>query len=279
MKKINLILAFLSISTFLIAQVAPVFQVEVVGEKEEHIILIPGFSCSGEVWEETVELLKGTHTCHVLTFAGFADAPKSDEASWGVWRDAVADYIVEKKLGPTDLIGHSLGGMMALDLASSFPNLIRSITVVDALPALSTMQNPAFESKENLDCSNSVEMMVNQSTEQFEMMQRSSVAYMSSNMEKHDRIVSWALQSDRATLGQLFCELSNLDLREKLAQIKCPALILLEAPFKPMESVIAAQYEKLENAELAFAPKGLHFVMYDAPEWYAKQLSNQFQVK
>ena len=122
-------------------------------------------------------------------------------------------------------------------------------------------------------------MMTNQTSAQFEMMQRSSVGYMSSTAAQHDQIVNWAITSDRATLGKIFCELSNLDLRAQLGKVECPALVLLEAPFAPMESVIAKQYEKLENAQLTFAPSGLHFVMYDAPEWYAEQLAIYFSEK
>jgi len=279
MKKLNLLFAFVLIVQCAFAQLAPAFQVEIIGASEKHIIMIPGFSCSGDVWQSTVSQLSETHTCHILTMAGFADAPTSGDADWSNWKSHIADYIEQKEFKKASVIGHSLGGMMALELASSYPALIEEIIVVDALPSLAALQNPTFKSDENLDCSASIDMMINQSAEQFEMMQRANVAYMSASTENHDEIVSWALQSDRATLGKIFCELSNLDLRSQLGQVKCPTLVLLEAPFAPMEKLIAEQYKSLEGVQLNFAPKGLHFVMYDAPEWYAQQLTDYFSAK
>ena len=50
------------------------FQVEVSGQGD-HVILIPGLSCSGDVWQETVSVLQKNYTCHVLTLPGFAGQP------------------------------------------------------------------------------------------------------------------------------------------------------------------------------------------------------------
>ncbi|MBC7510822.1 MAG: hypothetical protein H7320_19065 [Ferruginibacter sp.] len=51
------------------AQQQKVFSVTVTG-KGQPVILIPGFSCSGDVWKETVNHLKNKYQCHVLTLAG-----------------------------------------------------------------------------------------------------------------------------------------------------------------------------------------------------------------
>lgn len=51
------------------AQQQKVFSVTVTG-KGQLVILIPGFSCSGDVWKETVNHLKNKYQCHVLTLAG-----------------------------------------------------------------------------------------------------------------------------------------------------------------------------------------------------------------
>ena len=272
MKKITLFITLFLLAQLSFAQQAAPFEVALHGSSEKHILLIPGFSCSGDVWESTVEQLKDSYTCHVFTMAGFAGIPTNGTADWNLWRKEIANYISAKQLGQTTVLGHSLGGMMALDLAASFPSLIKEILVVDALPCLAALNNAAFESQSDLDCTASINMMVNQSPEQFEMMQKSSIGYMSTNTDKHDEIVSWTLKSDRATLGKIFCELSNLDLRNELDQIKCPTRVLLEAPFQALEPVIAKQYGKLNEVQLNFAPKGLHFVMYDAPKWYASQV-------
>ncbi|MCX6146572.1 MAG: alpha/beta hydrolase, partial [Candidatus Kapabacteria bacterium] len=69
-------------------------------------------------------------------------------------------------------------------------------------------------------------------------------------------------------------DFSNTDLREKIKNIKCPTLILLEEYFKNLKPAIEKQYINLNNANLQFANKGLHFIMYDDKEWYLNQLNN-----
>ena len=77
----------------------------------------------------------------------------------------------------------------------------------------------------------------------------------------------------------MFCDFSNTDLRDKIATIKCPSLILLEAYFVNMKPAIEAQYKNLKNANLQYANKGLHFIMYDDKDWYLAQLTNFIKSK
>jgi len=46
---------------------------------------------------------------------------------------------------------------------------------------------------------------------------------------------------------------------------------LLEPSFKG-EKGITEQYSKLKTAQLEYANKGLHFIMYDDKEWYLNEL-------
>lgn len=53
----------------------PSFAVKVTGHGRP-VILIPGLSSSGAVWDGTVAHLKSRFECHVLTLAGFAGEPR-----------------------------------------------------------------------------------------------------------------------------------------------------------------------------------------------------------
>ncbi len=72
----------------------------------------------------------------------------------------------------------------------------------------------------------------------------------------------------------MYCDFSNTDLREKIKAVSVPSMILLEPNFKNIESAIREQYKNLGNADLRFAGKGLHFIMYDDKDWYLKQLND-----
>jgi pimeloyl-ACP methyl ester carboxylesterase len=58
-------------------------------------------------------------------------------------RRAVADSIREQHLEKPILIGHSLGGVLALAVAADAPDLVGGVMVVDSLPLLPASMNPS----------------------------------------------------------------------------------------------------------------------------------------
>ncbi len=110
------------------------FQVETIGKGKQTIIFIPGFASSGKVWEETTAKFEKNFTCYVLTMAGFAGAKPQSNPSFNQWAEQIADFIKKEKINQPIVIGHSMGGGLALNIASKHPKLIKKIIVVDALP-------------------------------------------------------------------------------------------------------------------------------------------------
>jgi pimeloyl-ACP methyl ester carboxylesterase len=209
----------------------------------------------------------------VLTLAGFAGIPAGNEPNIKLWVDEIAAYIRDNKLEKPFIVGHSLGGLMAQWLAADYPDLVSKIVVVDALPCLSALSNPEFKVNPAPDCAMFELSFTGMTTESFYKMQKTSMAMMVADTSRIETIVGWSVQSDRRTLARIYCQLLNTDLREKLKTVSCPSMILLEANFKGMNSQIAEQYQNLKGVQLAYAGKGLHFIMYDDKEWYIEQLN------
>ncbi len=250
------------------------FEVSKSGQGIKSIIFIPGFSCSGEVWNETKSIYEKDFTCYTLTMAGFAEVKAQPGATFKNWEISIANYIKENKIEKPILIGHSMGGGLALALASDYPELIEKIIVVDALPCLAALMNPAFKTEEKPDCSAMINQMTSATDEQFYQMQKMSISRLVADTLKQELIVGWSVKSDRRTFAEMYCDFSNTDLREKIKTIKCPSLILLESYFKNIKPAIEDQYKNLGNANIQYSNKGLHFIMYDDKEWYLSQLNN-----
>jgi len=183
----------------------------------------------------------------------------------------IAAYIKENKISNPVIVGHSIGGGLALMLASDYPELISKIVVVDALPCLAALQNPSFQANPNADCTPYVKQFESMSDAQFLGMQQQTIPSLMADTVHRAEAVQWSVRSDRAALAQIFCQFSNTDLRNTIASVKCPALILLESGFIAIQPAIAEQYKNLKNADLQYAGKGLHFVMYDDTNWYFQQ--------
>ena len=278
MKKISL-LFILIISLFNQASAAGnfPFSVKQAGDGNNAVILIPGFACSGDVWNETVDQLKSNHKCYILNMAGFAGVAPKENPEIRNCVEQIALFIQINKIDHPVIIGHSLGGVMALWLAADYPQLVSKIIVVDALPCLPGISNPTFAAKQKPDCGQFATGFATMDDKSFYQMQKVSMASMVSDTGKLETIVQWSMHSDRSTMALIYCQLLNTDLRDKISSVKCPTLVMLEPSFKALQSSVEAQYKNLKGAQLHYADKGLHFIMYDDSTWYFGQLKNFIQ--
>src|SRR5450432_1331191 len=116
------------------------FKVEVYG-KGETVILIPGFACSGDVWQAIVDKLKAKYQLHVLTLAGFAGVPPIDTPILKTAKNDLIKYVTDNHLNKPVLIGHGMGAFLSLWVASEEPSLFSKILCVDGVPFMSAMSN------------------------------------------------------------------------------------------------------------------------------------------
>jgi pimeloyl-ACP methyl ester carboxylesterase len=105
-------------------------------------------------------------------------------------------------------------------------------------------------------------------------MQKKTMPRLLEDASKLEMVVDWSVKSDRKTFAEMYCDFSNTDLRDKIATIKCPSLIVLESYFVNLKPAIEGQYKNLKTANFQYANKGLHFIMYDDTAWYLTQIGN-----
>jgi pimeloyl-ACP methyl ester carboxylesterase len=100
------------------------------------VILIPGLTASREVWKGTVAAVPG-YRYHLVQVAGFANTPPRGNAKGDVvapLAEEVARYISSRGLRRPAIVGHSMGGTVAMLVASRHPGLPGKVMVVDMLP-------------------------------------------------------------------------------------------------------------------------------------------------
>lgn len=271
MSKILLVLLLLAIKHVDAQHGKYPFDVKITGHGKQSIILIPGFACSGDEWNETRTLFEDNYRCYTLTMAGFAGVAPQAAPSFLNWENAIGDYVKANHIEKPVIVGHSMGGGWALALAADYPDLFSKIVVIDALPCLMAMNDPDFKQKEHMDTL-MVNKIVAESANVFYQNAKMAASHLCADTSRVASIVKWSIESDRRTYAMLYSDFSNTDLREKIGNIKCPSLILLESYFKNFKPQIETQYKHLENANLQYADQGLHFIMYDDFDWYKDQL-------
>lgn len=254
------------------------FEVTVIGAGPA-IILIPGLASSGDVWQSTVAALKADYQLHVLTLAGFGGVAPLTQDAWAQGflpsqQEAILGYIRQQNLDKPMVIGHSLGGYLALALAATAPELIGGAVNVDGLPALGALFAEAAASAPGESAAQTA------TTASFDPM--AIAKGMAKNEGWHQRIVNDMFRSDGMTSGRVMGELMQADLRPQLGNIRVPVLTLgaLQhgAPYSTPEQVQTNYEKQLANApaqyhRFAFAADSKHFIMADVPEWLNQQIS------
>jgi pimeloyl-ACP methyl ester carboxylesterase len=269
----TLLLSF-AITTGLLAQ-AP-FQVQVTGHGQP-MILIPGLSSSGETWDTTVAHYKDHFECHVLTVAGFAGVPRVPAPMLDAVRDGIADYIRQKHLDHPVIVGHSLGGFLALSLGSKYPGLVGKLVIVDAYPYLAGLMDPDMTPAKAKEAAAQMKHYIgDESQEDYERYVKSGVGTraMVESESNFNRIVAWGLKSDKSAVADGMSEMMATDLRDDIANIKSPTLVMgTWIAFKQYtdraktEANLHAQYAKLTGAKIEVNDTSHHFIMWDDPTW------------
>ncbi len=258
----------------------PTFTVRVVG-KGQPMLLIPGLTCPGAVWDETVAHYQKQYQCHVISLAGFGgNAPAAALADplLPAVRDQLLAYIQTQKLHKPVVVGHSLGGFLALALSTAQPDAIGPLVIVDSLPFLAAVQNPAATVE-------TMRPMAEQTRQRMLKGQlppaarRQMVADMVTDTARQAQVARWGAASDAPTVAQAMYDMYAIDLRNDIARIKQPVLVLgawaayaqYGSTKESTRAVFAQQYAKLPQARIELSEAGRHFLMYDDPTWFLAQ--------
>lgn len=258
-------------------------QVEVVGSGKP-VLMIPGLNSGAEIWRATCAALQPQVQCHLVQLPGFAGAAAADplpEDFLPAMRDELLAYAKAQKLQQPAVIGHSLGGVLALQMAIAAPDAVGPLVIVDSLPFYAAIQNPQTTAA-------SVKPMADQL--RAGMLAAEPAAYQAQAEAAlkgmlHDQghmpvLVRWARESDRATTAAAMHSMLVNDLRDAVAGIRAPTLVLGSwAAYRPMgatqastRGIFAAQYAKLPGVRIEMSAEGFHFLMWDDPQWLYGQI-------
>lgn len=249
-------------------------RVDVVGQGRP-VLMIPGLNSAASTWTQTCAALQPGVQCHIVQLPGFAGAPAvaTDHFLAGM-RDRLLAYLDDRRLDKPVVMGHSLGGVLALQMATEQPGRIERLVIVDSLPFLAGLRGMTPEAAKGAAAAMRQQMLA-ATPAQWEAGARQGAQGMSRDPANNERVYGWSLTSDRATSAQAMSELWAEDLRPLLPRIAAPTLVLgAWAAYEPMGSTLEStrkifetQYAGLKSARVVMSQRGYHFLMWDDADW------------
>ena len=256
-------------------------RIEVTGNGSP-VVFLPGFGCSGQVWNKIVDGLKKDHECHLITYAGFDGVPAIDTLWLSTVEQSIQQYLADKHLDRVTIVGHSIGGTFGLMLSAAPQSKVAQLVVVDMLPCIGLVMIPNFKPEYvTYDNPYNKRLLALNNTD-FKAMQKQMTATMCSDTLQQKQIVDWMMMADRKTYVYGYTELMRLDLRDTLKSIEQPVLLLAAGKYPTKEQILKTyddQYLNLKNKTLKFVDSSSHFVMYDQPQKLSEEITNFITIK
>lgn len=247
------------------------------------LILIPGLASSREVWSKQAVNLRKNYKLHLVQISGFAESAPVTNTENGVAKpaaQAIANYIRDEHILTPAIIGHSLGGEIALMLGARYPELVGSLTIVDALPFYSLLFDPRATPEIVKPRAEMIrKAMIAASSDQTLAAQTEAIANLVKTEAERPAIVRSGMQSDRKTVANATYELMTTDLRSELKHIRAPVKVIYAydaaygIPPAAVDSMYKDAYHSASKVIFQRIDGSFHFIMLDQPDQFERELT------
>lgn len=228
----------------------------------EPVLLIHGLGSSTEDWEPQVKALERQFTVITYDVRGHGQTAKpGGRYSVPQFAADAARLLVHLGLGPVDVMGLSMGGMIAFQLAVDHPELVRSLIIVNSGP----------------------EMVLRTWREKAVILQRKLIVRVM-GMRKMGEVLAdrllpapeharrrevfaerWA-RNDKGAYLRALSSLVGWSVMARLPQIQCPVLVVTaDQDYTPV-AWKQTFTNQMPNASLAVIPNSRHLMPIEKPE-------------
>jgi N-formylmaleamate deformylase len=222
------------------------------------VILIPGLTASRGMWASTVAAVPG-YRYHLVQVNGFGGHAAGGNAQGPVVEPVAAEiarYIDAKGLRKPAIIGHSMGGTLAMMIAARHPHKVGKLMVVDMLPQPSGLFGGGLAAFGGL-----AERLA--ATPEGRRLLGNFIGRFGADAP--------GKASDPDVVARATHDLGRTDLGPELPNIAAPMTVLFATPgTQTQEHALAVQdyraaYAGARTAKLRPIPESGHMIMYDQP--------------
>jgi len=222
-------------------------------------VFIHGWACDRSFWREQLDVFASDYRVVGLDLGGHGDS----QADRDVWSIAILGgdvqaVVRELNLKEVVLIGHSLGGVVALEAAHLMPEQVMGIVGVDAL----------HDAEEQY-----TEEIVRQVADDFKANFKETTSTFVRQMFPEDTdpalvewVISKACSANQQFILAIILETPNLNIKKRFMAAKVPIHCINAAPFPPMNTETKIETNRKYADFDVVMMKGVgHFPMLERP--------------
>lgn len=250
--------------------------VTTLGTSGPAVILIPGLASPRAVWDGVAPELARTHRVYLVQVNGFGGDAAGENAKPGMLEGIAADlngYIARHKIEKPAIIGHSMGGLLAMMMGARYPAATGSVLVVDSLPFFSLLFDPGMTVERARPFAEQARDRTLATPAATAPVTSDPGGIWSNTPEGRIKVANWGAKAAPAATAQALYEVMTTDLRPELSKITAKRFTVLYATGAgPQAKTIWEGGYVGSPARLVPIADSWHFIMLDQPKAFADAL-------
>ena len=239
------------------------------------VILIPGLGGGPFVYAGVIPELSAHHTVYAVTLPGFDGNAPVAAPYLPAFEKSMTDLIAQEHLAHPVIVGHSLGGHLAVKLAEDVPS-VAAVMAIDAIPLFPLARPGETPASRQAMADGYNTMMLGESQDAYSAQTKTFFGYLVTGDTNAALVADHGLKSDRSTEVKSATEMMMEDLGPKLASITVPVTVLAPASSDADVAATQAEYTQLyagtKKLTVTTIAPSKHFIMLDQPDKFRAAL-------
>lgn len=233
------------------------------------LVFVHGFPLSRGAWAKQVEAFKATHRVIAPDLRGLGESQSTEGLiSMGRFAEDLSALLQHLGTGPVILIGHSMGGYVALAFAKAFPQFLRGLVLVGTKASADTEEGAAARRATADKVRTSGPSVV------VDAMAPKMLAANNTDVAMATAVRGFmAGSTTEGVIGALLGMAERPDARTWLGEIRVPTLVITgsdDTIIPPSESEALAK--AIPGAQLVIIPNAGHLVAFEQAEAFNESL-------
>ena len=234
------------------------------GRGEFEMVLIHGLGASNEIWEGVEPYLAGTFKVWRFELAGHGSTQPTVDPTIESEAARLADFLDENDIAYPTLVGHGLGGMIALHYSLAHPVRVHRLIMIDAAPKQLATQEQKGQVGRAL-------------VEDFDRFLFDRYTNMGPDPDISQEVLDMALRTHRPSFTSLLMSSFDYDVTDRLHTLSVPLLVvgselLFPNPESSKQVLSMIGFDKARSLTFKRLGRTGHYIMLERPPYTASVL-------